>query len=77
MARFVRHGGAVEISRNTRASHRNVSDAFCGQLRVHWLGLLLDETREQVVLCCDRCLALNIPVDVIAFEALRVKNALD
>lgn len=54
-----------------------VSDAFCGQLRVHWLGLLLDETREQVILCCDRCLALNIPVDVIASEALRVKNALD
>jgi len=46
-------------------------------LRVHWLGLLLDETRDQVVLCCDRCLALNIPVDVIASEALRVKNGLE
>lgn len=50
---------------------------FGGQLRVHWLGLLLDETRDQVVLCCDHCLALNIPVDVIASEALRVKNALE
>lgn len=73
MARFVRHRGTMEF----HISAYIVSNAFCVQLRVHWLGLLLDETREQVVLCCDRCLALNIPVDMIASEALRVKNALE
>ncbi|KAF8323233.1 hypothetical protein DL93DRAFT_659083 [Clavulina sp. PMI_390] len=46
-------------------------------LRVHWLGLLFEETRQQAVLCCDRCLDMRISVDVVTSEALRVKHALE
>lgn len=66
------------ISRDdTRSIYSLVSHYPYMQIRVQWLGLMLEETRQQAVLCCDRCLDYNIPVDIITSEALRVKNALE
>jgi hypothetical protein len=47
------------------------------QLRVYSFGLMAEPTRQQALLACERCLGLNIPVDVIATQAERVISTLD
>jgi len=46
-------------------------------LRVYSFGLMAEPTRQQALLACERCLGLNIPVDVITTQAERVISTLD
>jgi len=45
-------------------------------IRVHWLGLLLEETRQEAIAACDQCLGFRITVDTLNQEAMKVKTAL-